>query len=75
MMTAYYKELRLGAGRADGLRAVQLSTMHRKGREHPYYWASFILAGEWANLAGRRPDPGLLSNSPRELKVLDDSPK
>ena len=73
MMTDYYRELRRGAGRADGLRAVQLATMHRKGQEHPYYWASFILAGEWANLAGRRLDPELLSNSPRERTVLDDS--
>jgi CHAT domain-containing protein len=55
MMTSYYKELRRGAGRANGLRAVQLATIHRKGKEHPYYWASFILAGEWANLAGSRP--------------------
>jgi CHAT domain-containing protein len=21
---------------------------------HPYYWASFIQSGEWANLAGKR---------------------
>lgn len=63
-MTAYYSGLRRGAGRADGLRAVQLATMHRKGREHPYYWASFILAGEWANLAGRRPGQGFLSSAP-----------
>jgi CHAT domain-containing protein len=25
-----------------------------KSRRHPYYWASFILAGEWANLKGQR---------------------
>ncbi|MBS1808765.1 MAG: CHAT domain-containing protein [Acidobacteria bacterium] len=24
------------------------------GRSHPYYWASFIQSGEWANLAGKR---------------------
>lgn len=42
--------LRRGLGRADDLRAVQLAIMHREGREHPYYWASFIVAGEWANL-------------------------
>jgi len=26
----------------------------RKSRQHPFYWASFIQAGEWANLAGQR---------------------
>jgi hypothetical protein len=25
----------------------------RKGREHPFSWASFVQAGEWANLDGR----------------------
>jgi CHAT domain-containing protein len=54
MMKVYYAGLRRGLGRADALRATQLATMHYKGREHPYYWASFILAGETANLAGRR---------------------
>ncbi|KAF0249801.1 MAG: hypothetical protein FD167_792, partial [bacterium] len=23
-------------------------------RQHPYYWASFIQSGEWANLDGNR---------------------
>jgi CHAT domain-containing protein len=23
-------------------------------RRHPYYWASFIQSGEWANLDGKR---------------------
>jgi hypothetical protein len=25
-----------------------------KGRRHPFYWASFIQSGEWANLEGKR---------------------
>jgi CHAT domain-containing protein/Tfp pilus assembly protein PilF len=54
MMTAYYKGLRDGLGRGEALRQVQLSMLKRKRREHPYYWASFIQAGEWANLEGRR---------------------
>ena len=28
--------------------------LKRNGREHPFYWASFIQSGEWSNLAGRR---------------------
>jgi CHAT domain-containing protein/Tfp pilus assembly protein PilF len=54
MMTAYYKGLKDGLGRGDALRQVQLSMLKRKGREHPFYWASFIQAGEWANLEGNR---------------------
>ena len=54
MMSAYYTGLKQGLGHGEALRQVQLATMKRKGREHPFHWASFIQAGEWANLRGRR---------------------
>ena len=54
LMSAYYKGLKNGLGRGDALRQVQLSMLKRKNRSHPFYWASFIQAGEWANLEGRR---------------------
>jgi CHAT domain-containing protein len=54
MMTAYYKGLKQGQGRGAALRQVQLAMLRRKGREHPFFWASFIQAGEWANLDGKR---------------------
>jgi CHAT domain-containing protein/Tfp pilus assembly protein PilF len=53
-MTEYYKGLRRGEGRGDGLRRVQLEMLKGKGRRHPFYWASFIQSGEWANLEGKR---------------------
>ncbi len=54
LMTQYYTGLKKGLGRGEALRQAQLATLKRKGREHPFYWASFIQAGEWANLDGRR---------------------
>jgi CHAT domain-containing protein len=54
MMTAFYAGLKQGLGRGEALRTAQLATLKRKGREHPFYWASFIQSGEWANLNGRR---------------------
>lgn len=54
MMAAYYKGLKQGEGRGEALRQVQLAMLKRKGREHPFFWASFIQAGEWANLDGKR---------------------
>jgi CHAT domain-containing protein/Tfp pilus assembly protein PilF len=54
LMTEYYKGLRRGEGRGDGLRRVQLEMIKGKGRRHPFYWASFIQSGEWANLEGKR---------------------
>ena len=54
MMTAYYSGLKQGLGRGEALRQAQLAMLARKNRRHPFYWASFIHAGEWASLDGRR---------------------
>jgi CHAT domain-containing protein/Tfp pilus assembly protein PilF len=54
MMTGYYSGLKKGLGRGDALRQSQLAMLTRANRRHPFYWASFIQAGEWANLDGRR---------------------
>ena len=54
MMTGYYSGLKDGLGRGAALRRVQLRLMRQPGRRHPFYWASFIQAGEWANLDGQR---------------------
>jgi CHAT domain-containing protein len=54
MMTSYYSGLKHGLGRGEALRQAQLAMLKRKGREHPFYWASFIQSGEWANLDGQR---------------------
>ena len=54
MMTAYYAGLKQGLGRGEALRQVQLAMLKRKDRQHPFYWASFIQSGEWANLDGKR---------------------
>ncbi len=54
MMTSYYRGLQTGLGRGDALRRTQLAMLARPNRRHPFYWASFIQAGEWANLEGRR---------------------
>jgi CHAT domain-containing protein/Tfp pilus assembly protein PilF len=54
LMTGYYEKLKDGTGRAEALRQVQLEMLKRKDRRHPFYWASFITSGEWANLDGNR---------------------
>ncbi len=68
LMIDYYRRLQRGAGRAAALRAVQLRLLTtvaspragntqrgtRRDYSHPYYWASFIPSGEWANLEGQR---------------------
>lgn len=54
LMTNYYKNLKQGNGRGESLRQVQLEMLKKNGREHPFFWASFIQSGEWANLEGVR---------------------
>ena len=54
MMSGYYAALKAGLGRGAALRHMQLQIMKRTGRAHPFYWASFIQAGEGANLDSQR---------------------
>lgn len=54
LMVEYYKRLLRGEGRGEALRQVQLQMLKNPKRSHPFYWASFIQSGEWANLDGKR---------------------
>jgi CHAT domain-containing protein len=54
LMAGYYKRLLNGEGRAEALRQAQLEMLKNPRQRHPFYWASFIQAGEWANLDGKR---------------------
>jgi CHAT domain-containing protein/Tfp pilus assembly protein PilF len=51
LMAEYYKHLRVGEGRTEALRNVQLWMLQRKGRSHPHFWAGFIPIGDWRPLA------------------------
>lgn len=51
VMAAFYAGLRDGAGpagRAEALRAAMLAQRGRPGQAAPYYWAPFVLYGDWA---------------------------
>ena len=53
-MRRYYQNLKLGKGRGESLRLVQLDMLARNPRLHPFYWANFIQSGDWAALDGTR---------------------
>ncbi len=53
LMTDYYAGLKRGEGRGEALRKAKLTMFNRKGRAHPFYWASFIQIGNWTNLDGK----------------------
>jgi CHAT domain-containing protein len=47
-MTRFYTGLRQGGlGKAEALRQAQLSLLHHPNTAHPFFWASFILIGNW----------------------------
>jgi MYXO-CTERM domain-containing protein len=58
LMVSYYEKLQKGGGRSEALREVQLAMMAKPETAHPYYWASFLVAGEASPIdadAGPRP--------------------
>ena len=46
-MTRFYKELAAGQPRGEAMRRAQLETMRDPRFAHPYYWAPFIVLGDW----------------------------
>jgi len=46
-MVAFYTALSKGQSKADALQAAQLTVMHNPKYRHPFYWAPFILMGDW----------------------------
>jgi CHAT domain-containing protein len=53
LMREYYRELACGTGRAEALRRAKLHMLRQPHYAHPYYWAAFIPAGDWAPLRQR----------------------
>ena len=54
LMFSFYRRLKAGEGRSQALRNAQLDLIKNPKRNHPFFWASFIQSGEWANLDGKR---------------------
>lgn len=48
LMTRFYTTLKQpGISRAEALRQAQLSLLRSRDYQHPYYWAPFVLVGNW----------------------------
>ena len=48
LMSDFYHELSdKHLTKADAVRQAQLSLLHSRGYEHPFYWAPYVLLGNW----------------------------
>jgi MYXO-CTERM domain-containing protein len=78
LMTGYYRRLQAGDGKGEAMRKVQLAMLAQSDRERPYYWASFVVAGDWKALDGKAvvPEVGRVSPGPRGCAcALDAAPE
>jgi CHAT domain-containing protein len=46
-MTVFYTEMAAGQSKAESLRRAQLAVMRDPRFAHPYYWAPFVMLGDW----------------------------
>lgn len=72
LMADYYQRLLKGEGRSEALRDAQLKMMANPARRHPYFWAAFILSGDWTPLtpaSGHRASLARTSHAPGVLRA------
>jgi CHAT domain-containing protein len=51
LMERFYSGLAAGLGRARALRSAQLDVLtEARGRSHPFFWAPWVLVGDWGAL-------------------------
>ena len=47
LMRAFYTNLKAVEGKSQALRRAALTLQKEKAHQHPYYWAPFLLMGDW----------------------------
>ncbi len=47
LMVVFYQNLKAGKSKAAALQAAQVSLLKQERYSHPFYWAPFILIGDW----------------------------
>ncbi len=47
LMVEFYRRLKAGQSRAQALQGAELLLLQDPRRRHPFYWAPFVLIGDW----------------------------
>ena len=46
-ITRFYAELKTGSSKAEALQRTQIALLRNPRYRHPFYWAAFMLTGDW----------------------------
>ena len=47
LMTDFYRELAVGKSKGEALQSAEIAVLKNPQYAHPFYWAPFILMGDW----------------------------
>ncbi len=47
LMKTFYRELKAGKSKAEAKQLAEIALLKNKETAHPYYWAPFVLMGDW----------------------------
>ncbi len=47
LMTSFYRELAAGKSKGQALQSAEIAVLKNPDYAHPFYWAPFILMGDW----------------------------
>jgi CHAT domain-containing protein len=47
LMVEFYRNIKKGLDKATALQEAQKAIMEKEEYSHPYYWAPFVLVGDW----------------------------
>src|SRR5262249_34839167 len=47
LMAEFYRNLKAGVAKDEALRRAQVALIRSKEYGHPFYWAPFLLVGDW----------------------------
>ncbi|WP_158284160.1 CHAT domain-containing protein [Azospirillum sp. TSO22-1] len=50
LMREFYANLKAGCDKAAALRLAQRAVSAHPGWSHPYYWAGFVVSGDWSSI-------------------------
>jgi len=46
-MLSFYRQLKDGRSKSQAMQQAVVSTLRASGFEHPFYWAPFVVLGDW----------------------------